>query len=172
MPIKPTARLKIVLMADATVVAELEDADLWRAILAKRPTKLSAATRTIKQWAQGVVSAGVDHAQIEQIILSVCELYGIPIENIRGAGRQPRFTLPRMVAMWLLRQHTRLSYPAIGLLFDRHHTTVMAACDRLRRLSLHDPLNPSVTAANALSARLHPPPENQLAPEQGVPGAS
>lgn len=38
---------------------------------------------------------------------------------------------PRQILMYLARKHTRLSYPKIGLLVNRHHTCVLGAWRRI-----------------------------------------
>lgn len=157
MSIKPTAKLKIVLMADDTVVAELEDSDLWRTIISKQSapknTPAQLALKMVKQWARTAVLSEVEASLVERILTLVCETYEVPVDALRGTGRSPRLTTPRMVAMWLLRQHTGLSYPAIGSLFGRHHSTAMAACERLDELK-KDEQHPIVREAQNLHLRM------------------
>ncbi len=39
--------------------------------------------------------------------------------------------MPRQIAMYLVRDMTDLSLPDIGKLFDKHHSTVLHACDKI-----------------------------------------
>lgn len=45
---------------------------------------------------------------------------------------------PRQVAMWLAKQATPASFPAIGRAFRKDHTTVMQACRRVDALMATD----------------------------------
>lgn len=62
------------------------------------------------------------------ILDAVSSYYNVKLRNLLGPGKWRRWSHPRSVAMYLLRQLTDLSYPQIGALFmGRHHTTAMAA---------------------------------------------
>nr|MBA3782859.1 hypothetical protein [Nocardioides sp.] len=50
--------------------------------------------------------------------------------DIIGAGRSREYVQARMVAAWLLRQTGR-SYPEIGALLGKDHTTAINACRRV-----------------------------------------
>jgi hypothetical protein len=54
-------------------------------------------------------------------------------------GREPRRSYARAIAMYLARTLTGGSLPSIGQAFDRDHTTVMAACRRVKELLDEDP---------------------------------
>lgn len=45
--------------------------------------------------------------------------------DVVGDERIPKIVMARSTAMAVMRELTDLSYPAIGELFGRHHTTVM-----------------------------------------------
>jgi chromosomal replication initiator protein len=60
-----------------------------------------------------------------------CEAFGIDREQLLGSGRTAAIAWARQVAMFLAREHTGASLPAIGRDFGgRNHTTVMHACRR------------------------------------------
>lgn len=62
----------------------------------------------------------------EAIQRAVADRYGLTLKQLRGPERVTKVALPRMVAMYLLRRHTTMSYPAIGAAFGgRHHTTAI-----------------------------------------------
>jgi len=66
------------------------------------------------------------------IIETVANFYGISLETLMGRDRSKDVALPRQVAMYLLREETSLSLPAIGdVLGGRDHTTVMYGCDKI-----------------------------------------
>lgn len=60
-----------------------------------------------------------------------CEAFGISREELLSSSREARVAWPRQVAMYLAREHTGASLPAIGAEFGgRGHTTVLHACRR------------------------------------------
>ena len=54
--------------------------------------------------------------------------------QLLGPQRTRRLVRPRHVAMFLVRKHTGESLPDIGRRFDRDHTTVHHACNKIERL--------------------------------------
>ncbi|MGH7724759.1 MAG: chromosomal replication initiator protein DnaA [Candidatus Eiseniibacteriota bacterium] len=64
----------------------------------------------------------------------VAQHYGITREQLRGKRRTNSVALPRQIAMYLMRRQTTLSLSEIGRFFDRDHTTVIHACDKIERL--------------------------------------
>jgi len=56
---------------------------------------------------------------------AVCTVVGVSPYVLPLPGRRQPHARCRQAIFWLLRQLTDLSYPQIGKLFDRHHTTVM-----------------------------------------------
>ncbi|MBP6944901.1 chromosomal replication initiator protein DnaA [Patescibacteria group bacterium] len=65
--------------------------------------------------------------------------YDITHEQIVGKSREQRFALPRQIAMYLLREETKCSFPTIGdHLGGRDHTTAMHACEKITHLIQND----------------------------------
>jgi len=68
---------------------------------------------------------------IAEIKAAACQKFGITAEELVSAGRTARLAWPRQVAMYLARELTQESLPAIGREFGgRDHTTVLHACKR------------------------------------------
>jgi chromosomal replication initiator protein len=66
--------------------------------------------------------------QIQTIIDSVTEFYGVKVTDLQSKRRQRSIALPRQVCMYLARRNTRYSLEEIGGYFGgRDHTTVMHA---------------------------------------------
>lgn len=65
---------------------------------------------------------------IESIQERVASLYKISRGDITGKCRLKTIAQPRQVAMYLSRQLTEQSYPAIGQAFNKNHATVLHAC--------------------------------------------
>lgn len=69
------------------------------------------------------------------ILEKVSERYGFTVEEITGKSRRRPLVTARQVAMYVVRELTELSYPAIGRVFgDRDHTTVMHAVSKIEAL--------------------------------------
>jgi chromosomal replication initiator protein len=68
-----------------------------------------------------------------QLILeATSKMFGIPIEEITGKKRQRPLVAARQVAMYVVREMTDLSYPAIAREFGgRDHTTVIHAVEKI-----------------------------------------
>jgi integrase len=64
--------------------------------------------------------------------------YGVALDEIFSPRQDRRTVWPRQVAMSLIRETTALSLPAIGRAFNRDHSTVLHACEKIARLSRED----------------------------------
>ena len=68
---------------------------------------------------------------VAEIKAVACAHFGLTPEELLSPSRTPRIAWPRQVAMYLARELTRESLPAIGRQFGgRDHTTVLYACRR------------------------------------------
>jgi chromosomal replication initiator protein len=76
---------------------------------------------------------------IENIQKTVADYYKIKVGEMYSKKRSRNFARPRQVAMSLARELTNHSFPEIGEAFgNRHHTTVMHACEEIEQLRLND----------------------------------
>lgn len=74
-----------------------------------------------------------------RLLEAVTDYYEISMEEILGKSRERRFAFPRQVAMYLLREEAKCSFPAIGShVGGRDHTTAMHACDKIGNLLKSD----------------------------------
>lgn len=65
----------------------------------------------------------------------VTAYYELTSDQILGQSRERRYALPRQIAMYLLREETKCSFPAIGEhIGGRDHTTAMHACQKIEEL--------------------------------------
>jgi chromosomal replication initiator protein len=81
--------------------------------------------------------APVDIARIQEL---TCEQFAISRDELLSDTRTARIAWPRQVAMYLAREHTSETLPAIGQRFGgRNHTTVMHACKRTSERIASDP---------------------------------
>ena len=69
-----------------------------------------------------------------QIINAVITYFDLRVEDIMGSCRKKNLALPRQIIMYLLREETKCSYPAIGTeIGNRDHTTAMHAYLKIQR---------------------------------------
>jgi len=70
---------------------------------------------------------------------ATCEHFGLSSNELLSSSRTPRIAWPRQVAMYLARELTSESLPAIGRHFGgRDHTTVLHACRRTAKRITED----------------------------------
>ena len=62
---------------------------------------------------------------------AVCNYFSVSLVDLCSTRRSRALAVPRQIAMYLVRDMTDLSLPDIGKLFDKHHSTVLHACDKI-----------------------------------------
>ena len=71
----------------------------------------------------------------EELLSEIAAYLGFTVEALRGKNRQRPLVTARQEAMYVFRELTDLSYPAIARLFGgRDHTTVIHAVDKVQRM--------------------------------------
>ena len=71
----------------------------------------------------------------DELLAEIARFLGFTVEALRGKSRQRPLVSARQEAMYVFRELTDLSYPAIARLFGgRDHTTVIHAVDKITRL--------------------------------------
>lgn len=74
-------------------------------------------------------------ASVEDIQKAVCEYYGLRLVDLKSKRRHRSVSFPRMLAMYLCRQHLGTSYPELGDRFGgKDHTTVIHAIRKITGL--------------------------------------
>ncbi len=69
----------------------------------------------------------------EKIVTQVADYYKLSIEKLLGRDRTKEVAHPRQIAMYLLREEAKISFPQIGeALGGRDHSTVMSAIDKVK----------------------------------------
>ena len=85
-------------------------------------------------------AAAAEPPSLQRVQELTCEVFGITREELLCASRAARLAWPRQVAMYLAREHTGATLPAIGAGFGgRNHTTVLHACKRAGARIATDP---------------------------------
>jgi chromosomal replication initiator protein len=77
---------------------------------------------------------------VDRILEKVSQKYGVSVEDIKGRKRTKEIALVRHRSIYIIRKLTDLSFPAIGKLFGRDHTTIMASLDTVEREMAKDSL--------------------------------
>jgi chromosomal replication initiator protein len=77
---------------------------------------------------------------VRDIQQHTCEAFGLSMDELLSTSRAAPVAWPRQVAMYLARELTDQTLPAIGRAFGgRNHTTVMHACRRTAERMASDP---------------------------------
>ena len=90
---------------------------------------------------EGILPVDQPRTVTAQVILDVVsQRYNVTVADLQSKKRSKEYTLPRQIAMYLIREMTGLSTTAIGReLGDRDHTTVMHGCEKITELLAKDP---------------------------------
>jgi len=81
------------------------------------------------------------HAQVtaDDVMMLITTEFAITSRELVGKSRTQTVSVPRQIAMFLLREHTELSLDDVGRIFgNRDHTTVLYAVTRVRERILKD----------------------------------
>ena len=119
-------------------VRELEGA-LNRIVAMSRFTGHTIDVHLAKDALRDLIAVRGRQITIENIQKTVADYYKIKVAEMYSKKRSRNFARPRQIAMSLARELTNHSFPEIGEAFgNRHHTTVMHACDEIEQLRLND----------------------------------
>jgi chromosomal replication initiator protein len=72
------------------------------------------------------------HFTIESIQNAVAKHFHIKIQDLKSPSRAQKISIPRHIAMYLIRKYTGLGFKEIGQYFGgKDHSTVMHACKKV-----------------------------------------
>ncbi len=107
------------------------------ASLNHQPISLELATKILQDV---IPSAESKTLSMDAISRTVANFYHISLEEMRGKRRDKHIVFPRQVAMYLIREETASSLPAIGQAFGgRDHTTVLHSYEKISTEAKEDP---------------------------------
>jgi chromosomal replication initiator protein len=120
-------------------IRELEGAlirVLAHASISGQPISLDGAQRILAD----IIPAGDSRPLTVSVIQeTVADYYGIALEEMKGRRRDKHIVFPRQVAMFIIREETASSLPAIGTAFGgKDHTTVLHAYEKITELAKED----------------------------------
>ena len=100
-----------------------------------------ALSDKIRQGEEGAgYSSSGSAPSIDRVQEVVARRWGVTPEGLRSKARTKTLTVPRQVAMYLMRHLTELSLVEIGRVFGgRDHSTVIHACKQVERMKEHEP---------------------------------
>jgi chromosomal replication initiator protein len=102
------------------------------ASLTNEPLTVDLATRVLDDV---ITDSGPRPITPDTILDATSKLFGFSVEDIRGKSRQRPLVAARQTSMYVFRQLTEMSYPAIAREFGgRDHTTVIHAVDKVEAL--------------------------------------
>lgn len=112
-------------------VRELEGA-LTRVAACARLSALPVDEAMVQEALSDLDRMHVQPIRPETIVEIACDYFGVNHKDILSSRREHGISMPRSVAMFLVRKITQLSYPEIGhLLNKKNHSTVISACNRI-----------------------------------------
>jgi chromosomal replication initiator protein len=127
------AALEVIAERVTASVRALEGA-LIRVVAFASLTRRSITAQLASEVLQGLYPAGrrrPPRRTVPDVQEAICAKFGISHDELVGLARSSRVAWPRQLAMYLSRELTDQSLPAIGRAFGgRDHTTVMYACRR------------------------------------------
>jgi chromosomal replication initiator protein len=92
-------------------------------------------------------------ATLREIQEETCQAFGLAVSDLVSSSRTARVSWPRQLAMYLTRELTEETLPAIGRAFGgRDHATVLYACRRASERLAADPA--AYDMARSLTERL------------------
>ncbi|MEK9158364.1 MAG: chromosomal replication initiator protein DnaA [Patescibacteria group bacterium] len=119
-------------------IRELEGA-LNRVVAFSQIYNKAPDIKEVKNILNTYLSAPYKKTSPQAILKSVAEFYNISAADLIKRSRKKEVVRPRQVAMFLLRDETKLSFPEIGQkLGGRDHSTVIHACEKIRNESAID----------------------------------
>ncbi|HEV3233729.1 MAG TPA: chromosomal replication initiator protein DnaA [Candidatus Dormibacteraeota bacterium] len=121
-------------------IRELEGA-LIRVLAYASVTHQPMTTETAARVLEDIIpSSETRTLSIESIKRVVANFYGITVDEMIGKRRDRHIVFPRQVAMFIIREETASSLPAIGHAFGgRDHTTVLHSYEKIHQDCDDDP---------------------------------
>jgi chromosomal replication initiator protein len=120
-------------------IRELEGALIRVTAYANLTREAPSITMAEQQLADLLTATAPKHRTDEEMLTEIAGYVGFTVEALKGKSRQRPLVSARQIAMYVFRDMTELSYPAIARLFGgRDHTTVIHAVDKTQRLMRED----------------------------------
>ncbi|KKS44701.1 hypothetical protein A2567_01025 [Candidatus Azambacteria bacterium RIFOXYD1_FULL_42_11] len=113
-------------------VRELEGA-LNRLIIHYRLNQKELIIGEVKKSLNSIINTPKKATNLKSIIKTVAEFYDISEKELIERSRKKEVVKPRQIAMYLLREELKSSFPFIGTkIGGRDHTTAIHACEKIK----------------------------------------
>ncbi len=99
------------------------------------PVTLDVAIRCISD---KMVASETVSETIDKIFRTVSNKYGVSIEDIKGRKRTSNIAFARHISAYLIKKLTDRSFPAIGRVFGRDHSTIISSIDAIEKKMASD----------------------------------
>ena len=131
----PNETLDFIATNIATNIRELEGALIRVTAYASLSGQPITTELAQVQLADLMVDTKPKHRTDEELLAEIAGILKFEVEALKGKSRQRPLVTARQIAMYVFREMTDLSYPAIARLFGgRDHTTVIHANEKIQRL--------------------------------------
>ena len=108
-----------------------------RSFLTREPITLAIAKECVAAYTKGVESQTITP---DMIIAQVAKKYGVSKQDLYGRQRTKQIASARNISIYIIRRVTGISFPAIGELFERDHSTIISANDTVKTNMKSTPL--------------------------------
>ena len=98
---------------------------------------MDTAATCLQEFTGGVVPTQII---IDKIFTCIDKKYGFDKKTLCGKSRTKEIAFTRHIAIYLIRELTDMSYPSVGKIFDRNHSTVISSCEIIEKKLANDPL--------------------------------
>lgn len=131
----PNETLDFIATNISTNIRELEGALIRVTAYASLSGEAITTELAKAQLADLMVDTKPKHRTDEELLAEIAGILKFEVEALKGKSRQRPLVTARQIAMYVFREMTDLSYPAIARLFGgRDHTTVIHANEKIQRL--------------------------------------
>ena len=98
--------------------------------LTRRPIDMQLAREALRELFKHSETRVITCDSIQD---AVANYYGLSVEDLKSPKRNHEITVPRQIAMYLIRKLTNLSLPDIAKEFGKNHTTVLYALKKVEQ---------------------------------------
>lgn len=78
------------------------------------------------------IAKAINAQSFDEIVQNVAQAWGVNTEHVLMRSNKNNHVLPRMTAMFLVKEKLNLSTTQTGALFNRTHATVIHACKTIK----------------------------------------
>ena len=94
----------------------------------------------VEDYFQKKVKITQKNVSYHDVIKTICSFYNIKQVHIKSSDRSERYSFPRQVAMYILREHYKFRLEEIAdILKKKDHTTIIHGTEKIKQLMLKNP---------------------------------